>query len=164
MEIRRIAHDDDLERTGALVQAAYRSLPDYPADDEYDRYIGDVGARLEPDGAVDVIVAVLDGRIVGCLTFVPGPGTHHHEFDDPEAASFRYFGVDPAVHGVGVGQAMVQWCIDEARRLGRRRIRIHTIPVMEAAQRMYTRLGFLRTPEHDETWGDVEGIAYVLHL
>jgi GNAT superfamily N-acetyltransferase len=161
MSIRRIADGDDIERAGALVQMAYRALPDYPADDTYDRYIGDIAARLDE---ADVIVAVLDERIVGCLTFVPAPGTHHHEFDDPDAASFRYFGVDPEVQGAGVGRSMVQWCIDEARRLGRQRIRLHTIPVMTAAQRLYARMGFVRTPEFDEVWGDVEGIAYVLDL
>ncbi len=161
MEIRRIADGDDLERAGALVRAAYRVLPDYPADDEYDHYIGDIAARLDD---ADVIVALLDGRIVGCLTFVPGPGTHHHEFDDPDAASFRYFGVDPSEQGGGVGGAMVQWCTDEAGRLGRLRIRIHTIPVMAAARRLYERMGFVRTPEFDANWDGIEGIAYVLHL
>ena len=161
MEIRRITDHDDHAYAGRLVQAAYGALADMPEEREYLEYLGDVAARRHE---ADVIVAVLDERIVGCLTFVPGPGTDHHEFDDPDSASFRYFGVDPSVQGAGVGRAMVQWCIDEARRLGRPRLRIHTLPVMAAAQHLYTRMGFVRTPEFDENWDGVEGIAYLHEL
>jgi GNAT superfamily N-acetyltransferase len=161
MEIRRITDGDDHDHAGRLVQAAYSALADMHEEPEYLEYLGDVAARRHE---ADVIVAVVDERIVGCLTFVPGPGTDHHEFDDPDSASFRYFGVDPAVQGVGVGRAMVQWCIDEARRLGRPRLRIHTLPVMVAAQRLYTQMGFVRTPEFDENWDGVEGIAYLHDL
>ena len=102
--------------------------------------------------------------VVGCLTFVPGHDNPHAEFDDPEAASFRYFGVDPAVQGRGVGEAMVGWVVDESRRLGRRRIRIHTLVAMTGAQRLYERLGFVREPGLDEDWDGIVGLAYVRHL
>ena len=161
MEIRRITDGDDHAHAGRLVQAAYGALADMPEEREYLEYLGDVAARRHE---ADVIVAVVDDRIVGCLTFVPGPGTDHHEFDDPDSASFRYFGVDPAVQGAGVGRAMVQWCIDETRRLGKPRIRIHTLRMMGAAQRLYGRMGFVRTPELDEDWDGIEGIAYLLDV
>lgn len=161
IDVRRLADHDDHDLAGRLVQAAYEALPDMPEEPEYLAYLGDVRSRREE---VDVVVALADDRIVGCLTFVPGPGTHHHEFADPHATSFRYFGVDPSAQGSGVGRAMVQWCIDETRRLGKPRIRIHTLPIMDAAQRLYRRMGFVRTPEHDENWDGVEGIAYVLEL
>jgi GNAT superfamily N-acetyltransferase len=161
MEIRPIQDSDDHARAGALVQAAYRMLPEYPADDDYDAFLGDVGARRND---ADVIVAVVDGEIVGCLTFVQGPGTDHHEFADPESASFRYFGVDPAAQGKGVGHAMVRWCLDESARIGRRRVRIHTLTMMERAQRLYEQMGFVRTPDLDEDWDGIIGLAYVCEL
>lgn len=161
VDVRRIADHDDHDLAGRLVQAAYEALTDMPEEPEYLAYLADVRARRDE---VDVVVALLAGRIVGCLTFVPAPGTHHHEFADADATSFRYFGVDPSAQGSGIGAAMVQWCIDETRRLGKPRIRIHTLPVMDAAQRLYRRMGFVRTPELDENWDGVEGIAYVLDL
>jgi ribosomal protein S18 acetylase RimI-like enzyme len=88
----------------------------------------------------------------------------HAEFDDADAASFRFFGVDPSVQGRGVGDAMVQWVIDESRRRGRRRIRIHTLESMPGAQRLYERIGFVRTPDHDENWDGITGLAFVLEL
>jgi GNAT superfamily N-acetyltransferase len=162
MQIRRLESTDDMVRAGQLVQQAYFALDGYPHDPEYDAVLGDVATRA---AEADVVVAVDDdGQIVACMTFVPGHDNAHAEFDDADAASFRYFGVDPAVQGQGVGEAMVQWVLDEARRLGRQRIRIHTLLSMGGAQRLYTRLGFQREPDLDEDWDGIIGLAYVYHL
>jgi GNAT superfamily N-acetyltransferase len=159
IEIRRLSASDDAAYAGKIVQDAYFSLPDYPRDDEYDHELGSVGRRAD-----DAVVAILDGRIVGCLTFVSGVDSEHDEFGDPEAASFRFFGVDPAMQGRKVGEAMVAWCLEEAKRLGRRRIRIHTLESMPGAQRLYLRLGFVRTPEFDRDWDGIIGLAFAFSL
>lgn len=161
MEIRRLVPADDAARAGQIVQTAYAALPDYPHDPEYDEMLGDVAARADE---ADVVVAVVDGRIIACLTFVASHDNPHAEFDDIDAASFRYFGVDLATQGTGVGEAMVGWVIDEALRLGRRRLRIHTLESMRGAQQLYAKLGFERVPELDEDWDGIVGLAYVLHL
>jgi GNAT superfamily N-acetyltransferase len=159
--VRRIAPTDDAARAGAIVQAAYFALDSYPREDHYDRMLADVATRA---AEADVVVAIVDERIVGCLTFVSGHDNPHFEFVDDDAASFRYFGVDPDASGRGVGEAMVRWCIDEARRAGRARLRIHTLTMMQGAQRLYERLGFVRDPAHDEQWDGIVGLAYRLDL
>jgi GNAT superfamily N-acetyltransferase len=159
--VRRTHAGDDLTRAGAIVQGAYFALPGYPRDAYYDEVLGDVEGRAHE--AV-VVVALLDDRIVGCLTYVPDHHNPHAEFDDPKAAGFRYFGVDPAVQGQGVGEAMVQWCIHETKRTHHRRLRIHTLESMPGAQRLYLRLGFEPDPAHDEDWDGIKGLAFVLHL
>jgi GNAT superfamily N-acetyltransferase len=160
MQVRRLIPGDDTVRAGQLVQAAYFALDDYPHEDAYDAMLAAVAERA--DG---VAVAVDDdGSIVGCLTLVTDTTSEHSEFDDPDATEFRFFGVDPATQGRGVGEALVQWVIDETRRLGRKRIRIHTLVPMTAAQRLYARMGFVRDPALDENWDGIIGLAYVLHL
>jgi GNAT superfamily N-acetyltransferase len=161
LAIRRLAPDDDHVAVGEIVRAAYFALPEYPHHSEYDEVIADVPGRAHH---ADVVVGELDGRVVACLTFVRGIDDPDAEFDDPDAASFRYFGVAPGVQGRGVGEAMVCWCIDEARRLGRHRLFIHTLESMPGALRLYERLGFVRRPEHDETWDGVLGLALTLEL
>ncbi len=163
MEIRRIDVNDDAAAAGRVVQAAYGALADRPEDDDYYERLGHIAVRAAEPG-IDVVVAVDGGRVVACLTFVQGAEGDHAEFSDPDAASFRYFGVDPATQGRGVGEAMVGWCIDEARRIGRRRIRIHTLTSMPGAQRLYLRMGFERTPELDEDWDGIIGLAFVYEL
>jgi len=161
LEVRLLAAGDDAQAAGAIVQQAYFALPGYPHDDEYDVILGDVATRA---AETEVLVGVLDGRLVACLTYVADQHRPHAEFDDAEAASFRYFGVDPSVQGNGVGEAMVQWCLDRARADGRTRIRIHTLETMPAAQRLYLRMGFQRDTDHDEDWDGIRGLAFVCHL
>ena len=158
--LRPLQPDDDMAAVGRLVQAAYFALPGYPHDPEYDESLADVAGRADE---AQVMVAELDGEVVGCLTFVPDQNSSHHEFDDPYCASFRYFGVSPAVQGKGVGEAMVRWCIDAARAAGQHRLRIHTLEAMPGAQRLYQRLGFVRDPDADDDWEGIIGLAYVLH-
>ncbi|MDO8391899.1 MAG: GNAT family N-acetyltransferase [Actinomycetota bacterium] len=159
--VRPYAAGDDARAAGAIVQQAYFALPGYPRDDEYDEVLGAVAQRA---AETEVLVGVLDGRLVACLTYVPDQHSPHAEFDDDGAASFRYFGVDPSVQGTGVGEAMVQWCLDRARGDGRARMRIHTLETMPAAQRLYLRMGFERDTDHDEDWDGIKGLAFVYHL
>lgn len=161
LEIRLLAPGDDTATAGAIVQAAYFVLPGYPRDEEYDLLLADVAERAAD---AQVVVAIERDRLVGCLTYVPDQHNPHAEFDDDEAASFRYFGVHPEAQGRGIGEAMVQWCIDAARSTGRRRLRIHTLESMPGAQRLYERMGFLRDPAHDEEWDGIKGLAFVYHL
>lgn len=53
------------------------------------------------------------GRVVGCvaLTIIWG-----------DLAEVRSLAVDDACRGRGIGRQLVQWCVDEARRLGIRRL------------------------------------------
>ncbi|MBI4935088.1 MAG: GNAT family N-acetyltransferase [Actinobacteria bacterium] len=161
MSVRQAVATDDLAAAGDVVRTAYFALPGYPHDPEYDDMIADVSARVHES---IVVIALLDDRLVGCLTYVPDHHDPHAEFQDEEGASFRYFGVLPDVQGRGVGQAMVDWCVQRARADGRRRLRIHTLESMPAAQRMYLRMGFERDPGNDEEWDGIKGIAFVLHL
>ena len=160
LEVRLLQPADDAEVLGAIVRRAYFALPGYPRDPEYDIEIGAIAERPAGD---DVVVAVLDGTPVGCLTYV-GPHSEFFEFHDPDGASFRFFGVDPFVQGRGVGEAMVHWCIARARHDRRRRLRIHTLDSMPGARRLYERLGFERDPDNDEDWDGIRGIAFVMHL
>lgn len=161
VEVRVLRADDDAAAAGVIVQAAYFRLPGYPRDDEYDVVLGAVASRAQDSC---VVVAVLDGEVVGCLTYLADMSGPHGEFDDDDAASFRYFGVEPSAQGKGVGEAMVRWCIDTARTDGRKRIRIHTLESMPGAQRLYLRMGFERDPENDEDWDGIKGLALVHHL
>jgi len=69
--------------------------------------------------------------------------------------------VDPGARGRGAGPGLHQ----RARAAGARELRLSTEPEMHAAQRLYQRLGFARTPEHD--WTPLAGVlllSYTLPL
>lgn len=159
LEIRPVAVDEH-DRAGELVVEAYRSLGDV-GDEFYEATLRDIAGRAR---AGDVLVAVLNGRVVGCVTVSFGD-TALSEVDDPDAATIRMLGVATDVRGAGIGEALVRRCVEEARARGCRRVRLDTRTSMKSAQRLYERLGFRRNPEHD--WSPAPEIfllAYVLDL
>lgn len=64
--------------------------------------------------------------------------------------------------GAGVGEALVRACVDRARALdGVSALVLSTQPAMLGAQRIYARLGFVRTPERD--WAPVPALTLLTY-
>lgn len=162
--VRPIGAQDDATAAGRLVQQAYFALPNYPRDVAYDAVLGDVAGRVHQATVLVAVDTDADIGLVGCLTYVPQCPHPLAEHTDCAAASFRCFGVRIGVHGRGVGRAMVAWCVAQARRDGKLRLRIHTLTMMASAQQLYSDMGFVRDPSCDANWDGVIGWAYVLHL
>jgi ribosomal protein S18 acetylase RimI-like enzyme len=137
----------DAERAGQIVLDAYRSLPGYEPEPDYEVELADVASRLPP--VAEVLVAEEGGRLLGCATFVPGPESPLAESYRHGEAGIRMLGVDPAAHGRGIGRLLVEACIDRARSSGRAAMFLHSTSYMHGAHRMYQRLGFQRVPERD---------------
>jgi GNAT superfamily N-acetyltransferase len=155
----RPARPGEYARVGELTVAAYF------ADREIGPYaetLRDVTSRAK---SAEVLVAVAaDGTVLGTVTNVPAGGPYG-EIARENEAEFRMLAVDPAAQGRGAGTALVQACIDDARRRGRERLVLSSGTWMAPAHRIYRRLGFARDPERD--WSPVPGVeltAYVLDL
>lgn len=163
LQIRPIDVRDALEVGAAadVIRRGYHALPGYRAGDDYDDVITAVADRADE---TDVMVAVDGTRVLGCLTYVRDHDNPHAEHGDPDAATFRFFAVDPDAQGSGVGRAMVEWVVARARTDGKARIRMHTLVMMEDAMRLYAALGFVRDPDRDADWDGDIGLGYVLHL
>jgi GNAT superfamily N-acetyltransferase len=92
------------------------------------------GAYAPPGGAL--VVAMTGGRAVGCAAL--------RRFDGERGEAKRLY-VRPEFRGQGVGQALLEWVIGEARGMGYRELVGDTIPEMAVALGMYDRAGFERT-------------------
>jgi ribosomal protein S18 acetylase RimI-like enzyme len=147
---------------GDVTLAAYTTIAGFSPGERYQTELRDVAGRVE---TAEVIVAAdREGRILGAVTFVPGPGPLA-EFDGPDESGMRMLAVDPDAQGRGVGRLLAQACVDRARAMGRSRLVLHTTGAMAAAHRLYRGLGFARTPELDmRTQGGMLLEAYVLEL
>jgi len=97
-------------------------------DAEYRNWPGDYGP---PRGAC--LVADVGGETVAMVALRPL---------DEEVCEMKRLFVRPSARGLGLGQAMIERVIDEARRLGYREMRLDTLPVMDQAQGLYAQAGF----------------------
>ncbi|WP_333736979.1 GNAT family N-acetyltransferase [Streptomyces sp. IBSBF 2806] len=146
-EIRQVAPAEH-DALGELTARAYLDdgLLDFGESDPYLHELKDVAKRA---AAAEVLVAVADERVLGGLTFVPGPGPMA-DIARPGEAEIRMLAVGRAARGRGVGEALVRACVERARALeGCTTVVLSTQRTMRAAHRIYERLGFARTPERD---------------
>jgi ribosomal protein S18 acetylase RimI-like enzyme len=150
----REARSEEHVRLGEMVVAAYRSLPEFD-EPGYEPELRDV-ARRGHEAVVLVAVDDVDGTLLGCVTYVPGPESPWAELLEPGEAAIRMLAVDTTARGRGVGTALAAACIARARADGRAAIFLHSLPYMRAAQAIYARLGFRRRPDRD--WEPVPGV------
>ena len=121
------------------------------ADDE-------IGATREPPGDLEpyqaafkaldadpnqrLVVAELDGRVVGCLQLTVIPGLSRRGSTRAIIEGVR---VASSERGGGLGTTIIQWAIDEARRLGVDLLQLTSDRARADAHRFYERLGFEAT-------------------
>jgi ribosomal protein S18 acetylase RimI-like enzyme len=141
----RPARPDEVDAVGTLTLAAYvadgLTTPTDP-------YAEDLLAAGERAAEAELMVAEVDGAVVGTVTYV-GAGTPWAEVSEEGESELRMLAVAPAGRGHGIGRALTQWCIDRATADACTALVLSSRVEMHAAHRLYERLGFVRTPERD---------------
>ncbi len=130
------------------------------ASEDYQPFLRDVAGRV---CSASVLVAVAE-HLLGAVTVATRGGVWAEQAVEGEAV-IRMLVVDPSARGRGVGESLVQACIERARGDGCSLVRLSTQPQMTAAHRLYERLGFRRTPSFDwspQPWVDL--LTYALPL
>ena len=93
---------------------------------------------IEASDSSILIAAFIDGVIVGSLTLIT--------FSIPtgKRAWIEDVVVDENYRNTGIGEALNQEAINIARRLGAKTVDLTSRPSREAANRLYSRLGFVQ--------------------
>ncbi len=122
----------------ALFEEYAASLPFDLGFQEFERELAGLpGAYAPPRGAL--LIAREQGAAVGCVALRP---LGH------DTCELKRLYVRPETRGSGAGRALTERALDEARRIGYRRIRLDTVPGMERAQALYLKLGFRDVPPY----------------
>lgn len=99
------------------------------------------GAYAPPRGAL--LVARSGNEAAGCIALRPLEGGE---------AEIKRLYVRPTARGTGLGERLVRAVSDRALDAGYTALRLDTLASMEAAMRLYARLGFVETaPYHSAT-------------
>ena len=142
----RDARPDEWAGVGDVVVAAYEAAG-LRSEDGYLDHIREVEDRAR---TARVLVAVDEhGRILGSVTYIPGPDSAYAETEREGEAGIRMLGVRPQEQGRGVGRALMDACIALAREEGRDRLVLVTTGVFKDAARLYLRSGFKRARDRD---------------
>jgi GNAT superfamily N-acetyltransferase len=120
-------------------------------------YLSFIGDALDAEG-LDHDIAhwqeEYDGR-TGVLLLVADPagevvGTAAVRLLEPGLGELKRMWLRPSRQGRGLGRRLMDACLDEARRLGCRALRLDTQARMEAAVHLYRAYGFSEIPRYND--------------
>jgi ribosomal protein S18 acetylase RimI-like enzyme len=150
IEVREATPADHAE-AGRVTADAYREFVPEGGGGDWERYLERMADVAERAARTHILVALDGERIVGCVTLELEGRVGDWDGDPPlrpGEAHIRMLGVDPAARARGVGTRLMAACEARARAAGKKFVTLHTTERMEAAQRMYERLGYERTEDH----------------
>ena len=150
----RSAEPEDLERVGELTAMAYIADELIPADHEYVAELQDAARRHDHATVLVAAEHTEEGeRVLGTIT-IATPDSPYAEIAAEDELELRMLAVDPDARRRGIGELLMREAIERGLGWGAQRVVLSTMTTMEAAQRMYERLGLRREPDRD--WA-VEG-------
>ena len=98
--------------------------------------------EMESDPNNELIVAELDGEIVGTLQLVITPSLSYKGGKRSMVESVR---VDSKLRGQGIGREMMFWAIDRAKKKGCISMHLTSHKERDDAHRFYEKLGFAKS-------------------
>jgi len=99
----------------------------------FDKELADLPGEYSP-AAGRLLLAEYDGQLAGCIAL--------HKLE-PTICEMKRLYLRPQFRGKGLGRALADRIIAEARLIGYKRMRLDTVePVMKDAVGMYRKLGF----------------------
>ena len=168
MLVVREASAEDKARALELTLESYIQYEEMMEPRDWKAYEHHIRATLTDTGsALHLIVENELGALIGSVLLYPA-GEVDYKTPGAQAGAFpeiRLLAVPPAARGQGVGQTLMDACLEQARSEGAEQIGLHTMAPMEAARRMYERMGFRPLPELDfQPFKTLAAEAFILDL
>ena len=138
----RPAHVDDLPKIVLMLADDFLGHQRERFEDPLPECYVKAFREIEEDPNNELIVAELDGEIVGTLQLTFTPSLSHQGSKRCTVESVR---VDEKHRGNGIGREMMQWAIERAKEKGCSSMQLTTHNDRSDAHRFYESLGFSST-------------------
>lgn len=131
-----------LEAARGILREYAQSLPIDLCFQGFEQELAALPGDYAPPGG-QLLLAHVDGLLAGCGAFRPLA-----DADYANACEMKRLYVRPAFRGFGLGRALAQALLDEARSAGYSVMLLDTLDDMESARELYTDLGFEEIPPY----------------
>ena len=132
-----------------LIRAAQQAMREYARSlnvdlcfQDFDREVAGLPGDYAPPSG-HLLLAFVDGALAGCGAF-----RALADVDYANACEMKRLYVRPAFRRFGLGRALAQALLDEARRAGYSVMLLDTLDDMETARELYRALGFEPIPPY----------------
>lgn len=100
-----------------------------------------------PEGN-ELWVAEKEHKIAGCIAIIK---------KDEHDAQLRWFGVDPSIQGMGIGNRLLETAMNSCKEHAYTDVILWTIDILKPARHLYGKYGFQMTDTKPNTeWADYE--------
>lgn len=146
-EIIAVKKGEDIELVKGLLEEYVASWFDFDGP-VHEKEVEKARSQMEnlfshfgpPDGCL--LLARYGEEVAGCVAL--------EKFNDSVCQMKRLY-VKPGFRGLKIGRELAEGVIEQARRIGYERMRIHTISVLKEANRLYESLGFAEIDPYEDS-------------
>jgi carbonic anhydrase len=149
VQIVAVTGGDRVNAVKALFQEYWASFGFTPCFQNFEAELATLPGKYAPP-AGRLALALVHGEPAGCVAL--------RAIDSARCEAKRLY-VKPQFRSKGIGRALLDWVIAEARAAGYSDMLGDTMPVMERAIAMYDRIGFERTGRYADQATD--GAIYI---
>lgn len=157
IQLREATSENDWQQATSLIQRVYIG-GGYTAAVK----ASDFMTRKNLESAGQLLIAVDDANVVLGAVLLLDPKSALRQLAGVEEREFRLLAVDAKARGKGIGEQLIQACLDRAFSAGAQAVVLWTQPSMHSAHRLYERMGFYRAPERDEE--DARGFTRLVYM
>lgn len=138
LQLRQVTSASDIATVRSLLLDYQRGLGVDLSFQDFQTEVRTLPGEYAPPGG-SLLLALHDERPVGCVALRAAGGGR---------CEMKRLYVGAGTRGLGVGRALVQAVLDQARAIGYSQIVLDTLPSMADAQRLYEQFGFCDIPPY----------------
>ena len=149
LELKNVTDGENLSRTKELFLEYQKYLGIDLCFQNFDKELESLPGDYAPPGG-GLLLVWYDSKVAGCVAL---------RQIDLEVCEMKRMYVKPGFRGKGIGRKLALAIIEEALKIGYKKMKLDTLPVMKEAIALYRSLGFKETEAY--CYNPVEGAMYM---